>query len=90
MRVRAGDVAVRRAEGEVVIGGDRMRDLTKTEVVLPYVGEGRYGGIEFVVADESGRSDGPIVTLSDERWQDMGAPKVITVTIEPGDRLNDG
>lgn len=30
------------------------------------------------------------VTLSRADWADMGSPEVVTVTIEPGDTLNDG
>lgn len=29
------------------------------------------------------------VTLDREVWDDMGSPVVITVTVEPGDQLND-
>jgi hypothetical protein len=29
------------------------------------------------------------VRLTADRWHDMGSPETITVTIEPGDRLNE-
>ena len=38
--------------------------------------------------DEPGVARG--VTLSREDWADMGSPEVVTVTINPGDTLNDG
>jgi hypothetical protein len=31
-----------------------------------------------------------IVWISDEVYEDMGKPKFVTVTIEPGDHLNSG
>lgn len=34
--------------------------------------------------------DADFVMLDIDVWLDMGRPKQITVTIEPGDRLNDG
>lgn len=27
-------------------------------------------------------------TMAEEQWNDMGSPLTITVTVEPGDRLN--
>lgn len=30
------------------------------------------------------------LTISNDDWVDMGSPHVLTLTVEPGDRLNDG
>lgn len=40
---------------------------------------------KFTYGDDS---DPSFFSMSEEAWQDMGQPKVITVTIEPGDLLN--
>jgi len=37
--------------------------------------------------DESGHPRNIMISSTD--WADMGSPEVITVTIEPGDMLND-
>lgn len=33
-------------------------------------------------------ADPSFFSMSEEAWQDMGQPRTITVTIEPGDSLN--
>lgn len=40
---------------------------------------------KFTYGDDS---DPSFFSMSREAWQDMGQPRVITVTIEPGDKLN--
>ena len=40
---------------------------------------------KFTYGDDSNPS---FFSMSGEAWQDMGQPKTITVTIEPGDLLN--
>ena len=42
---------------------------------------------EAVAPDTS--AYGSVVRLEYETWQDMGGPLTITVTVEPGDRLNE-
>lgn len=41
---------------------------------------------KFTYGDDS---DPSFFSMSREAWQDMGQPRVITVTIEPGDTLNE-
>lgn len=40
---------------------------------------------KFTYGDDS---DPSFFSMGAEAWQDMGQPRVITVTIEPGDLLN--
>lgn len=50
--------------------------------------EMRYGFAYFTVVDE----DGELIETHEMRsqlWHDMGEPSQITVTIEPGDKLNE-
>ena len=42
---------------------------------------------KFTYGDDS---DPSFFSMSEEAWQDMGQPREITVTIEPGDILNSG
>lgn len=45
----------------------------------------------FVDAEQPAGSKhvvGHVVVVDKDLWADMGRPKVITVTIEPGDKLN--
>ena len=41
---------------------------------------------KFTYGDDS---DPSFFSMSREAWQDMGQPREITVTIEPGDTLNE-
>ena len=43
--------------------------------------------ITFTV-DDDGNEISRAITLAYQDWMDMGWPKTVTVTIEPGDRLN--
>ena len=46
-------------------------------------------GIQFVQRnDDTGEID-TLSIIEKDTWLDMGAPYQITLTIEPGDRLND-
>lgn len=60
-----------------------MTDLIKHQIVLDRFGDqflSRYDG------------DGPtcVLSLDPQVWADMGKPDTVTVTVEPGDLLNDG
>lgn len=57
---------------------------TKTVLSLQVVSP---DGIPFANQDEDGQV-GPVVVLTPEVWEDMGKSDVVTVTVEPGDRLN--
>lgn len=41
--------------------------------------------VKFTYGDDS---DPSFFSMSGEAWEDMGQPRTITVTIEPGDLLN--
>lgn len=61
--------------------------LSKTRTVLE-----RYSGRVYLAENtlqdpESGR--GYMLTLDQDVYEDMGRPVTITLTIEPGDALND-
>lgn len=46
--------------------------------------------VSFMEEQEDGLPVIPrYLEISTEKWDDLGAPNVITLTIEPGDRLND-
>jgi hypothetical protein len=63
--------------------------LSKTASVLTQV-ESDSTWVSFEIErdepDETRRRD---VTIDYATWQDLGEPETITVTIEPGDRLNE-
>lgn len=64
--------------------------LTKTRKVLTFFTETEAELLfSAEVADDEvyGRT---LYPLSKQDWEDMGRPETITVSIEPGDRLNDG
>lgn len=65
-----------------------MATLTATRSVMTFVG--RHGDwARFEAYDEdSGRLRRRVSFLAYE-WDDMGCPRVVTLTIEPGDRLNE-
>ena len=63
--------------------------LSKTAVVLDHDGDtATY--VRFAYDPDIAAGEAPTHTVYVERvaWRDMGAPDTITVTIEPGDRLN--
>lgn len=60
--------------------------LTKTEILL-HRGNGDTDA--FVEFNPAIGSDGIFVTIPEGKWHDLGDPDELTVTIEPGDRLND-
>lgn len=68
-----------------------MADLTKTEVVLELVDEGDRLHITFGSGADDGTDPEEVFTLDMpvEVWSDMDRPVRVTVTIEPGDRLNE-
>lgn len=69
-----------------------MGELTKTRRVLERIGvqHGDPGLAAYQARVEDG-DDARTVTYFDlPSYIDMGSPKLVTVTIEPGDRLNEG
>jgi len=65
---------------------DKVAVLEKSRMVL-----GRMGGIFFVAygyVDEDSLSPIQVLSIPREKYEDMGEPEYITITIEPGDRLN--
>jgi hypothetical protein len=65
-----------------------MAELTKTEVVLRLI-EGGGDWRDFTDFDDDSGSETVAVSIASERFEEMGCPEKVTVTIEPGDRLND-
>lgn len=63
-----------------------MATLTKTRTVLHRV-EGTFSYRPAADAGETVRDQ--LVILDSEVWSEMGQPQTITVTVEPGDLLND-
>lgn len=65
-----------------------MGTLTKKQTVLHGVGR---GGFVVDPDDDEGDDDHRQVSvfIPEHDFEDMGCPSTITVTIEPGDRLND-
>jgi hypothetical protein len=57
--------------------------MTKRRIVLPL--ERAYP--DCVDFSEEGSEE--MISMAREAWDDMGEPKTITVTVEPGDLLND-
>lgn len=62
-----------------------MANCTKSEHLLGRYDD-EYG--DFVLFAELDDITRPIVSVPVDVWEDMGMPGEITVTIEPGDRLN--
>ena len=60
-----------------------MANLVKAEIVLQ--DQGWQAPYRWFTDDEQNARVG----LTGEDWFDMGKPQQITVTIQPGDRLND-
>lgn len=65
--------------------------LTKTRSIVPLASDQDGLGRLFFqrTPDEDGDGQGPRVSLARDVWSDMGCPKEVTVTVEPGDWLND-
>lgn len=65
--------------------------LIKTRTILRYFADRDDGCPMFTAAEsnegEAVRNHGLILDL--DVWDDIGRPTIITVTIEPGDLLND-
>ena len=59
--------------------------LSKTEVVLDHDGDTPTHA-RFAYDPDIAAGEAP--TVERVAWRDMGEPDTITVTIEPGDRLN--
>lgn len=70
-----------------------MTARTATRIVLPfaYVDANNKDSVIYEIdpADDDGMEH-LAVALTHEDYRDMGEPTCITVTIEPGDRLNTG
>lgn len=65
-----------------------MRTLVKTRRVYEMDGASDRG-IRFVQRDEDTEKVTTRISIEKSAWIDMGAPYEITVTIGPGDLLND-
>lgn len=61
--------------------------LVKSRVVLGH--RPLYEGDTTYQPNDDPDGSGPFLTLTADVFEDMGRPETITVTIEPGDRLND-
>ena len=61
-----------------------MAALTKSQSVMTFMWLVD-DKAKFTYGDDS---DPSFFSMSSEAWEDMGQPRVITVTIEPGDLLN--
>ena len=63
--------------------------LSKTEVVLDRDGDTpTHARFAYDPDIASGEAHTHAVDVERSAWRDMGEPDTITVTIEPGDRLN--
>jgi hypothetical protein len=60
-----------------------MKSVMKTRTVLD-----RAPGTATFLQDEDLLGRKHVVSLDHDVWEDMGKPETITVTIEPGDLLN--
>ena len=66
-----------------------MSTLRKTEHVLGHVEGSPLEGYVYFSRQPDEAGDLPLdVHLPREDWDDMGRPEVVTVTVQPGDRLN--
>jgi hypothetical protein len=64
--------------------------LSKTTTVLRKRG-GEDGRVRFVEAAFPGEDlRGYDLSMGEVVWRELGSPRKLTVTLEPGDRLNDG
>lgn len=62
-----------------------MTALTKTQVVLEQVNDDPDDTTMLFCGEDTPNT----VIIGRDVWEDMGEPEKITVTIEPGDLLND-
>lgn len=62
--------------------------LSRNVEVLDFAGTLRERVVFQMKDDDQVTSDNASVWLPQERWEDFGRPVQLTVTIEPGDRLN--
>lgn len=68
-----------------------MTDLTRTRTVLPLASDLQDSeGAAYFQATPDEEPSPCRVRVHPDVWEDMGRPTEITVTIEPGDLLNDG
>lgn len=70
-----------------------MPPLTRTRTPLPMASDRDTNGdvtFQQTPDDEGIGTIRGAVTIGNDEWRDMGSPSWITVTIEPGDLLNDG
>lgn len=65
-----------------------MSGLTKTRSILTLSAVARHY-VQFAQWDEEVGGLEKFVQFDFEHWNDMGCPHQITVTIEPGDLLNE-
>jgi hypothetical protein len=66
-----------------------MNTLSKTRFLMEFAAWTDDMGARFIAdPDEVGQRQRSL-TLTTDVWRDMGEPLAITVTIEPGDLLND-
>lgn len=71
-----------------------MNDRIKGMTVLDLTYEGK-GQVEFGRTVEPGPGEAftsvepPALTVDHDAWEDMGRPSQITVTVQPGDLLNE-
>lgn len=67
--------------------------MTKTRSVLPHAGHSEDDGMEVFMCppepDPADQGRERVVKLANADWVDLGSPDTITVTVEPGDLLND-
>lgn len=62
--------------------------MSKHTTVMDIFGTTWYGWWVFRQKPDDGLRDTAKVYMPDDKWREMGRPKVITVTIEVGDLLN--
>ena len=67
-----------------------MSAMTSSRIVLEFKRE-HFKAVEFECPREVGEEEIPedSHTLPYEKWVEMDCPTVITVTVEPGDKLNE-
>lgn len=70
-----------------------MGDLSKSVAVLDltlvlHTRSVTFARIQVGAAEDNAPGSVQSVEISHEAWKEMGEPKQVTVTVEPGDRLN--
>lgn len=62
--------------------------VSKHVSVLDRIRDGG-GQLVFITRDKDDETDLPMfMSVEKQTWIDMGSPDVVTVTLEPGDKLN--